>query len=176
MILSQLYCLVFFQDLHLQFIEGKKNEAIHNDMDVTYQHLENCFDNYINLNYFADWFDNELKRNFKIDVMGQQIDNTQPFFTFNNNQAKVLLIKCEKLSSLDQEIGHFLDVDNFELKNSNEAKNKWYSNIYQYFKQKYDFSKLFYMYDLPLYQHVYSEQEREAFKTKWQQTPGTKTS
>ncbi|WP_321461203.1 putative capsular polysaccharide synthesis family protein [uncultured Vibrio sp.] len=166
----------FFQDLHLQFIEGKKNEAIHNDMDVTYQHLENCFDNYINLNYFADWFDNELKRNFKIDVMGQQIDSTQPFFTFDNNQAKVLLIKCEKLSSLDQEIGHFLDVDNFELKNSNEAKNKWYSNIYQYFKQKYDFSKLFYMYDLPLYQHVYSEQEREAFKTKWQQTPGTKTS
>nr|WP_319556697.1 putative capsular polysaccharide synthesis family protein [uncultured Vibrio sp.] len=166
----------FFQDLHLQFIEGKKNEAIHNDMDVTYQHLENCFDNYINLNYFADWFDNELKRNFKIDVMGQQIDSTQPFFTFDNNQAKVLLIKCEKLSSLEQEIGHFLDVDNFELKNSNEAKNKWYSNIYQYFKQKYDFSKLFYMYDLPLYQHVYSEQEREAFKTKWQQTPGTKTS
>lgn len=166
----------FFQDLHFQFIEGKRNEAIHNDMDVTYQHLENCFDNYINLNYFANWFDNELKRNFKIDVMGQQIDNTQPFFTFSNSQAEVLLIKCEKLSSLDQEIGHFLNVDNFELKNSNEAKNKWYSNIYQYFKQKYDFSKLFYMYDLPLYQHVYSEQEREAFKAKWQQTPGTQSS
>ncbi|BDR15207.1 putative capsular polysaccharide synthesis family protein [Vibrio sp. STUT-A11] len=166
----------FFQDLHLQFIEGKKNEAIHNDMDVTYQHLENCFDNYINLNYFANWFDNELKRNFKIDVMSQQIDSTQPFFTFNNNQAEVLLIKCEKLSLLDQEIGQFLNVDNFELKNSNEAKNKWYSNIYQYFKQQYDFSKLFYMYDLPLYQHVYSVQERDAFKTKWQQTPGTKTS
>lgn len=166
----------FFQDLHLQFIEGKKNEAIHNDMDVTYQHLEHCFDNYINLNYFADWFDNELKRNFNIDVMAQQIDSSQPFFTFSNNQAEVLLIKCEKLSSLDQEIGHFLNVDNFELKNSNEAKNKWYSNIYQYFKQKYDFSKLFYMYDLPLYQHVYSGQERETFKAKWQQTPGTQSS
>ena len=88
----------------------------------------------------------------------------------------MLLIKCEKLSLLDQEIGQFLNVDNFELKNSNEAKNKWYSNIYQYFKQKYDFSKLFYMYDLPLYRHVYSEQEREAFKAKWQKTPGTQSS
>lgn len=166
----------FFQDLHFQFIEGKKNEAIHNDMDVTYQHLEHCFDNYINLNYFADWFDNELKRNFNIDVLDQKVDNTQPFFTFSNSQAEVLLIKCEKLSSLDREIGQFLNVDNFELKNSNEAKNKWYSNIYQYFKQQYDFSKLFYMYDLPLYQHVYSVQERDAFKSKWQQTPGTKSS
>lgn len=145
-------------------------------MDVTYQHLEHCFDNYINLNYFADWFDNELKRNFNIDVLDQKVDNTQPFFTFSNSQAEVLLIKCEKLSSLDREIGQFLNVDDFELKNSNEAKNKWYSNIYQYFKQQYDFSKLFYMYDLPLYQHVYSVQERDAFKSKWQQTPGTKSS
>jgi hypothetical protein len=31
------------------------------------------------------------------------------------------------------------------------------------------------MYDLPLYRHVYSEQEREAFKNKWKQTPGTKS-
>ncbi|HBC3860871.1 putative capsular polysaccharide synthesis family protein [Vibrio parahaemolyticus] len=165
----------FFQDLHLQFIEGKKNDAIHRDMEVTYKHLEHCFDNYINLNYFADWFDNELKRNFSIDVMRQEIDSTQPFFTFNNDKASVILIKCEQLSSLDKEIGDFLNVDNFVLKNSNEAKNKWYSNIHQYFKQHYDFSKLFYMYDLPLYRHIYSQPERETFKTKWLKTPGTKS-
>ncbi|NMT18094.1 capsular biosynthesis protein, partial [Vibrio parahaemolyticus] len=29
---------------------------------------------------------------------------------------------------------------------------------------------------LPLYRHVYSEQERDAFKHKWMQTPGTKSS
>lgn len=112
-------------------------------MEVTYKHLEHCFDNYINLNYFADWFDNELKRNFNIDVMRQEIDNTQPFFTFNNDKASVILIKCEQLSSLDKEIGDFLNVDNFVLKNSNEAKNKWYSNIHQYFKQHYDFLSCF---------------------------------
>ncbi len=165
----------FFQDLHLQFIEGKKNDAIHRDMDVTYKYLEHCFDNYINLNYFANWFDNELKHNFGIDVLRQEVDNTQPFYTFNNERASVILIKCEQLSSLDQEIGEFLQLDDFVLKNSNEAKNKWYSNIHQYFKEHYDFSKLFYMYELPLYHHVYSEQEREAFKDKWKQTPGTKS-
>ncbi len=106
----------FFQDLHLQFIEGKKNDAIHRDMDVTYKHLEHCFDNYINLNYFANWFDNELKRNFGIDVLRQEVDNTQPFYTFNNEQASVILIKCEQLSSLDQEIGKFLQLDDFVLK------------------------------------------------------------
>ncbi|MDW2067868.1 capsular biosynthesis protein, partial [Vibrio sp. 1579] len=31
------------------------------------------------------------------------------------------------------------------------------------------------MYDLPLYRHIYSQQEREAFKTKWLKTPGTKS-
>ncbi len=165
----------FFQDLHLQFIEGKKNDAIHRDMASTYQHLQHCFENYLNLNYFAGWFDNELKRNFNIDVMHQDVDDSQPFFTFSNEQAKVILIKCEQLSSLDREIGEFLNLDNFVLKNSNEAKNKWYSHIYQYFKQHYDFSNLFYMYDLPLYRHLYSEQEREDFKSKWQQTLGTKS-
>ncbi len=112
----------FFQDLHLQFIEGKKNDAIHRDMDVTYKHIEHCFDNYINLNYFANWFDNELKRNFNIDVLRQDIDNTKPFYTFDNEKASVILIKCEQLSSLDQEIGEFLQLDKFVLKNSNEAK------------------------------------------------------
>lgn len=163
----------FFQDLHLQFIEGKKNDAIHRDIATTFKHLEHCFDNNINLNYFADWFDNELKRNFHLDIMNQQVDNRQLFFSFSNKRAQVMLIKCEQLSALDKEIGEFLNLDDFVLKNSNEAKNKWYSNVHQYFKQHYDFSKLFYMYDLPLYRHVYSEQEREAFKAKWQQTPGT---
>ncbi|WP_230845160.1 putative capsular polysaccharide synthesis family protein, partial [Vibrio harveyi] len=111
---------------------------------------------------------------FNIDVLRQEIDNTQPFYTFSNEKASVILIKCEQLSSLDKEIGEFLQLDDFILKNSNEAKNKWYSNIHQYFKERYDFSKLFYMYDLPLYLHLYSEQERAAFKNKWKQTPGTK--
>ena len=42
-----------------------------------------------------------------------------------------------------------------------------YSNIYTYFKKRYDFSKLFYMYDLPLYRHLYSAQEIDQFKNKW---------
>ncbi len=166
----------FFQDLHLQFIEGKKNNAIHLDIEVTYKHLEDCFDKHINLDYFANWFDNELKRNFHIDVMQENLDNRQPFFTLSNEKANVILIKCEQLNYLDKPIGEFLNLNDFVLQNSNEAKNKWYSNIYQYFKHHYDFSKLFYMYDLPIYRHVYSEQEREAFKAKWQQTPGTRSS
>ncbi|EHG1331526.1 capsular biosynthesis protein, partial [Vibrio vulnificus] len=30
-----------------------------------------------------------------------------------------------------------------------------------------------YMYDLPLYRHLYSEEERAQFKNKWLKTPGT---
>ncbi|MCQ6453624.1 putative capsular polysaccharide synthesis family protein, partial [Vibrio parahaemolyticus] len=79
--------------------------AIHRDMEVTYTHLEHCFDNYINLNDFADWLDNELKRNFSIDVIRQEIDNTQPFYTVNNHKASVILNKSEKRSSIDKESG-----------------------------------------------------------------------
>ncbi|MCA3951100.1 putative capsular polysaccharide synthesis family protein [Vibrio vulnificus] len=163
----------FFQDLHIQFIEGKKNDSIHRDMERTYQHLEFCFDHYINLNYFANWFDNELNKNFGIDVIKSDINNNEPFYLFKNKKTEVILIKCEHLNKLDSDIAKFLNVDGFILKNSNEAKNKWYSNIYSHFKDTYDFSKLFYMYDLPLYRHLYSEEERAQFKNKWLKTPGT---
>jgi hypothetical protein len=157
----------FFQDLHIQFIEGKKNESIHNDMNETYLHLEYCFDNHINKSYFSNWFDNELNRNFNIDIFKQETDKSQPSFRFSNNNRDVLLVKCESLSKLDSELSNFLQIDDFKLTNSNEAKNKWYSNIYSDFKKRYDFSKLFYMYDLPLYRHLYSDQEIEQFKSKW---------
>ncbi|MEF1341639.1 putative capsular polysaccharide synthesis family protein, partial [Vibrio rotiferianus] len=139
----------FFQDLHIQFIEGKKNESIHKDMNETYLHLEHCFDNHINKSYFSNWFDNELKRNFNIDIFTEETDCSQPSFRFTHNNRDVLLVKCESLSNLNNELSDFLQIEDFELKNSNEAKNKWYSNIYAYFKKRYDFSKLFYMYDLP---------------------------
>ncbi|WP_117233110.1 putative capsular polysaccharide synthesis family protein [Vibrio maerlii] len=157
----------FFQDLHIQFIEGKKNEAIHKDMEATYQHLVNAFEHNLNYHYFSDWFDEEMKRNFKINLLTQDINNQQGAFTYSTDSLDILLIKCEQLSQCEQELCDFLELDEFVLTNSNEAKNKWYSEIYKDFKSKYDFSKLFFLYDLPLYKHFYSSNEIELLKTKW---------
>ncbi len=157
----------FFQDLHIQFIEGKKNEAIHKDMDATYKHLVDAFEHNLNYHYFSDWFDDEMKRNFKVNLLQEDINNQQAAFIYKKDNLDILLIKCEQLNECEDTLSEFLDIEAFELKNSNEAKNKWYSEIYKDFKSKYDFTKLFFLYDLPLYQHFYSPTEIESFKTKW---------
>ncbi|WP_434567164.1 putative capsular polysaccharide synthesis family protein [Vibrio chagasii] len=156
----------FFQDLHLTFIEGKKDGAIHGDIIETCQYLEECFEKNINREYFTNWFDNELRANFGIDVLSSNIDSGESTYIFHNDKVRVLFVKCESINDSVEEISNFIKRD-FQLIQSNRASNKWYSLIYNKFIEEYDFSKLFYLYDLPLYKRFYSDIEIERMKSKW---------
>ncbi|WP_028023180.1 putative capsular polysaccharide synthesis family protein [Enterovibrio calviensis] len=157
----------FFQDLHIQFIEGKKNESIHGDMDTTLKHLTHAFENQMRLTYFTEWFDRELKRQFGIDVFPHITDPTPTHWHINQGGCDVLLLKCEAINQSAEVLGEFLNQSNFSLQSSNEASNKWYSALYQRFKETYPFERLFGLYDAPIYKAIYSEEEISRFKRKW---------
>ncbi len=157
----------FFQDLHIQLIEGKKNNAIHGDMDATLNHLIDAFDNKLRHDYFTEWFDRELKRQFGVDVMPHLTDPTQTHWRIQEKGCDVLLMKCEAINQSAEVLGAFLDQTDFSLQSSNEASNKWYSALYQRFKETYPFERLFSLYDAPIYKAVYSDDEIARFKQKW---------
>lgn len=159
----------FFQDLHIHFIEGKKNLAIHQNMDATLKHIYHAFDTLIHREYFTHWFDRELKRQFDIDIFEHIKDQNQNHWHIQQNGRDVLLMKCEAINQSTETLRSFLHCDDFTLILSNEANDKWYSSIYQRFKQIYPFEKLFYLYQEPLYKAIYSDHEINQFKQKWQQ-------
>ncbi|KXF80014.1 putative capsular polysaccharide synthesis family protein [Enterovibrio coralii] len=159
----------FFQDLHIQFVAGKKNEAIHGDIEKTLAHLFDAFDTQIRLEYFTDWFDRELKRQFGVDIYQHVHDPNQGHWTMSQGGRDVLLMKCEAINDSASVLADFLAEPSFTLTTSNDAANKWYSELYRQFKATYPFEKLFHLYDAPLYQAVYSESEIQAFKNKWGQ-------
>ncbi|MDD1782177.1 putative capsular polysaccharide synthesis family protein [Enterovibrio sp. ZSDZ35] len=159
----------FFQDLHIQFVAGKKNEAIHGDMDKTLTHLVHAFEQHVRLDYFTNWFDRELKRHFGVDILQHVHDSTQAHWTIEEGGREILLMKCEAINDSAAALSAFLAAPDFVLTTSNDSANKWYSELYRQFKSTYRFEKLFHLYDAPLYQAVYSENERNAFKNKWGQ-------
>ncbi|MBV7298003.1 putative capsular polysaccharide synthesis family protein [Enterovibrio paralichthyis] len=159
----------FFQDLHIQFIAGKKNEAIHGDMDATLRHLTDAFETQLRLDYFTGWFDREIKRQFGVDVLAHVKDPGQSHWRIEQNGCDILLLKCEAINQSADVLAGFFDMPGFTLSSSNEASNKWYSALYQRFKETYPFERLFHLYDAPLYRAVYSEEEIARFKQKWGQ-------
>lgn len=159
----------FFQDLHIQFIAGKKNEAIHGDIDATLRHLTDAFETQLRLEYFTGWFDRELKRRFGVDVLAHIQHPGQNHWRIEQGGRDVLLMKCEAINQSASVLADFLAKPGFQLQSSNEAANKWYSALYQRFKETYPFERLFHLYDAPIYRAIYSEQEIAQFKNKWDQ-------
>ena len=142
---------------------------------------ENLEDKYLNdlfiyflLNYPhslpLDWFNNELKNVFGIDVFSKFFSKFDSYKIYENNCIKLLLIKLEKLDTISQDVFQdFLKIPYFKLGKSNIASNKWYTNIYSSFINSTKFPSFYLskIYDSPIVKHFYSSQEINFFKNKW---------
>lgn len=84
-----------------------------------------------------NWFDDELKEHFGIDVYEKNL-NSEGFQLYENHKARVLLMKHDlpDLTKADL-IGKFLNVSDFKLKTQkNRGESKWYGDEYQKFKKR----------------------------------------
>lgn len=164
----------FFNDIHIQFIEAKKNGSIHGSLKDTMEYLVEAFETQIDFEFFTHWYDRELQKNFDIDIFSYIHSPNQDFWRIEQSGRDVLLVKCEALKDISSELGHFLEVPIFNLINCNIGENKWYSELYQHFLKIYSFEKLFFLYDTPLYKTLYSSKEIKQFKAKWKSKNGSK--
>jgi len=82
----------------------------------------------------------------------------------------VLVIKLEKLNSLETVISEFIGVPRFKLVNNNEADSKSYKYLYKQVKDKIKIPRevFEFYYDDPRMNHFYSDEEIEGFYRKWE--------
>lgn len=76
----------------------------------------------------------------------------------------------EKLNSLEEEIGKFIENDNFKLVNTNVASQKVYKYAYEEFKNNIRFPKEyidFYYKDNKKFDFFYSKGDKEKYYKKW---------
>jgi hypothetical protein len=116
-----------------------------------------------------NWFDTELKQVFGIDVYAQPFDRENGYSVTKQGNVEVLMMKLEKLNSLEHVIAEFVGLSRFKLVNDNEGDNKPSKYLY---KQVRDAVKLPHevldsYYKDSRMQHFYNEEEIAAFYDKW---------
>ncbi|MEW6287168.1 MAG: putative capsular polysaccharide synthesis family protein [Chloroflexota bacterium] len=165
----------FFQALSLnQFVPDWKARYQTGDLPV-----EELLEKFLSLgddyhDYPATWFDAQLKPVFGIDVYEKPFPHEKGYEIYENERFELLVIRMEDLNRCGVEaIGRFLDINGFEIMNSNTSEEKDYMELYKSFKalplpEKY----VDQLYKSSFAQHFYSDSELSNFKKQWTKQKG----
>jgi hypothetical protein len=118
-----------------------------------------------------DWFDNELKAIFDIDIYAYPFNKEKGYCIIKQDNIEVLAMKSEKLNSLESVIGEFVGTPDLKLINDRVGDSRWYKYLYKNVKDTIKIPReIFDMYykNNPKMDHFYSEEEKAAFLTKWE--------
>ena len=132
---------------------------------VAYKKWEG-FINYEPLNYF----DKELKAVFGIDVYAHPFYREKGYSIIKHGNAEALVMKLEKLNSLEQVIAEFVGAPRFKLVNANEGDKAPYKYLYKQVKEAIKIPRevFDFYYKDPRLAHFYSEEEVAGFWKKWE--------
>lgn len=117
------------------------------------------------------WFDEELKEVFGIDIYKYPFDREHGYSIIKQDNLQVMLLTTEKINELEDEIGKFLGIDNFKLETKNSAAQSDYRFAYAEYKKKVRFKKsmLDRVYrDNPYIRHFYTEEMIDDFYHRWE--------
>lgn len=149
-------------------------QNIHNinrySAEVDFEEIENYYfkSGFENTEY--NWFNDEIKRYFDIDIFEHPFDREKGYSIIKQGNIQLLLMKMEKINELEGIIGDFLEIDSFELRNSNIGGHKSYRYALQSFKDSFAISQktLKRIYEENKFvKYFYTEQERQYFYEKW---------
>lgn len=116
------------------------------------------------------WFENEMKKTFNLDVFDHWFDKDKGYSIIKQENIELLLMKMEKLDKLENVIGSFLGIENFQLQNDNMGEGKSYRFAMEEYKKYFSISqeRLEEIYKKNDYmRHFYSDQECNEFYDKW---------
>ena len=115
------------------------------------------------------WIDNEIRRNFDVDIYAFPFDRDAGFSSFSSGFFDIFVYKLESLNSLESEIGDFICVKNFKLLSDNMTKNSPLSKLYDEFSNRIKFNRSYldFMYQSKMVTHFYSQDEIDGFYARW---------
>ncbi len=120
--------------------------------------------------YAINWFDDELKKTFGIDIYENEFTPEKGYSIISLDAVEVLLIKLEKLKECaSHAFREFMDIRDFRLVNSNTADDQPYSGFYRKFLEEVRLPERYIdrMYESRYMKYFYSEQEIEQFRGIW---------
>ncbi|MEO0471417.1 MAG: putative capsular polysaccharide synthesis family protein, partial [Bacteroidota bacterium] len=120
--------------------------------------------------YALLWFDNNILKNFEIDVFGKAFDPEAGFQIYQKDNVSVLVLQSELTDPQKQEIiQQFLAFPDFLLQNENVGEAKSYSQTYQRFKQEVRLPATYlqYLCDSKYFRHFYSEEISQRLHDRW---------
>jgi len=115
------------------------------------------------------WFDNNIKKYFNIDVY----DSTFPDEgrkTYHSDNVSLLVFRIDISDDEKEEaIQEFLDLPRFELHNRNISSQKSYNEDYRDFKNRLKLPPAYLekMQDSKFFRHFYTDQDRAKILSKW---------
>ncbi len=161
----------FFQILDLQLNFGLQERLKSRGIDEVLKELFDLFfDEYPDHEVPLIFFDSELRNVFGVDVFATPFPKSKSFKIYKGENVEVLLMRLENLDECAPRAFHeFLGIDGFKVENSNVGSEKEYAEVYRRFLKEIRLpeSYLEKMYGSKVARHFYSQEEIQAFESKW---------
>lgn len=139
--------------------------------DVSREELSLMFLKYYPHEIPLNWFDDEIRQVFGIDVYDHPFPQEKGFLTIKEKNVEILILKSEIEDRMKEHaISRFLNVSDFKLTRAYAAEDKDYAETYQRFKQTVELPQEYIetMCNAKYTRHFYSEAEIQHIRAKWQ--------
>lgn len=116
-----------------------------------------------------DWFDDEIKAVFGIDVFQYPFDREKGYCVIKQGNVEIFLYRLESSKKLGKALGEFLGAENIDMLICHEAQKEEYRFIYEQLKRELHIPKeiISQYYDNEKMRHFYTEEEIVNMKNKW---------
>jgi hypothetical protein len=134
----------YMQDLHLRLVSYHHKQIIYKDMGSLTDEVINNIESDIDLDYFLNWFDVELKNNFGVDVYDVEYDISAGVGVTFMTKKPLLVLNMSKVNEdvISSSLSNFIDSNcQIKITSSNVSSNKWYSEIQRIVRNNYCMSK-----------------------------------
>lgn len=116
------------------------------------------------------WFKNEMEKTFHLNVYDYPFDREKGYSIIRQGNIELLLMKMEKLNGLENIIGEFLGIKDFQLQRHNVGNEKLYRFALKEYKTEFAISQVrieeIYKQNKCM-RHFYLEQECDELYEKW---------
>jgi len=139
------------------------------DPNIDVAEVMRLFLNNLDHDFPLDWFDNNFKKHFDIDVYEKPFPKRGYDF-FEKENVQILLLKHDLSDNLkEQLINQFLGIDNFKVQVRNVGDQKVYKAAYKKFKAEASMpeSYLTKMLTSKYFQHFYNHDNAQKVRAVW---------
>lgn len=122
----------------------------------------------------VEWFDRHMKPSFDIDVYDEAFDPDLGYRIYENDRARLLLIRLEDLrQSAGPALKAFMGIEEVALLPANISGDKDYAREYRLFKDHIRLTEHYIdsLYETRYMRHFYSDAEIARLRKKWGQRP-----